>query len=558
MKLFSLLDAKYSSLVSSIKTYLSKTLSNQGKQYGNNTIFGQLITVLTNVSQNIMLYIEDALMEQNKYTAQRKKSIFGLAALTGYTPHLGKAAGVQLAITFTPSNIEHKNILIKNHETLTSTQNGMTYNIVLPQEAIILSEEKACQTYTVYAVQGKFETQTFVVSGGRYYTQHFNFVSNLDADYLTVKVNSEKWDFQESLYDMTPDAKHWTYKVSPVGGIDVIFGNDCHGRSLKDGDVVEISYLLHDGEEGNMNVNKDTYFVFNDLLNDISGEEVDGNAIFNVTFATTDSVTSGSNSETIDQVRKMIGFNSRGLVLATPEHYKSMLNRFSFCGYNRTWSERGSLVVNSLIIKNYKLLLNDHKTYFDLVPNDFKLSDPQKASIINYINGSGNQLAGVSYNIFDPELYKYAMYIYIKLKDANYDKDYISNKVRTLVAEFFGDISSDIFIPKSDIIHLLKSNISEIDGVTIYILSEKNEEALKTGRYIDTKYTYDPSTGSYKKTSKEVRLYDGENPNIGLDSHGNIYLQTDEQFPVLMGGWSYKNKDGQEVSIVDPLFITYE
>ena len=87
MKLFSLLDAKYSSLVSSIKTYLSKTLSNQGKQYGNNTIFGQLITVLTNVSQNIMLYIEDALMEQNKYTAQRKKSIFGLAALTGYTPH---------------------------------------------------------------------------------------------------------------------------------------------------------------------------------------------------------------------------------------------------------------------------------------------------------------------------------------------------------------------------------------------------------------------------------------------------------------------------------------
>jgi hypothetical protein len=55
-----------------------------------------------------------------------------------------------------------------------------------------------------------------------------------------------------------------------------------------------------------------------------------------------------------------------------------------------------------------------------------------------------------------------------------------------------------------------------------------------------------------------VRLYDGENPNIGLDSHGNIYLQTDEQFPVLMGGWSYKNKDGQEVSIVDPLFITYE
>lgn len=558
MKLFSLLDAKYSSLVSSIKTYLSKTLSQYGKQYGNNTIFGQLITVLTSVSQNIMLYIEDALVEQNKYTAQRKKSIFGLASLSGYNPHLGKAAGVQLSITFMPTNINSKNIIIKNHEELSCTQNGMIYNIVLPQEAIILSTDKSNQTHVVYAVQGRFETQTFISTGGKYYTQHFNFSSNLDVDHLTVKVNNKKWDFQESIYDMSPDAEQWTYKISPVGGIDIIFGNDCHGRSLHDGDTIEISYLLHDGESGNVNVNLDTYFVFNNLLNDISGEEIDGNSVFNVTFATTDSVTSGSNSESIEQVRKMIGFNSRALVLASPEHYKTLLNRFSFCGYNRTWSEKGSLVVNSLIIKNYKLLLNEHTTYFDLTASDFKLSDQQKTSIINYVNNSGNQLAGVTYNIFDPELYKYALYVYIKLKDSGYEKEYITNKVRNLIAEFFGDVSSDIFIPKSDIVHLLKTNIPEIDGIDVYILSEKNEDAIKKGWYTDVKYIYDPSSGSYKKSSKEIKLYDGENPNLGLDSHGNIFLQSDEQYPVLMGGWTYLNKDGQEVSITDPLFIIYE
>lgn len=558
MKLFSLLDAKYSSLVSSIKTYLSKTLSQYGKQYGNNTIFGQLITVLTSVSQNIMLYIEDALVEQNKYTAQRKKSIFGLASLSGYNPHLGKAAGVQLSITFMPTNINSKNIIIKNHEELSCTQNGMIYNIVLPQEAIILSTDKSNQTHVVYAVQGRFETQTFISTGGKYYTQHFNFSSNLDVDHLTVKVNNKKWDFQESIYDMSPDAEQWTYKISPVGGIDIIFGNDCHGRSLHDGDTIEISYLLHDGESGNVNVNLDTYFVFNNLLNDISGEEIDGNSVFNVTFATTDSVTSGSNSESIEQVRKMIGFNSRALVLASPEHYKTLLNRFSFCGYNRTWSEKGSLVVNSLIIKNYKLLLNEHTTYFDLTASDFKLSDQQKTSIINYVNNSGNQLAGVTYNIFDPELYKYALYVYIKLKDSGYEKEYITNKVRNLIAEFFGDVSSDIFIPKSDIVHLLKTNIPEIDGIDVYILSEKNEDAIKKGWYTDVKYIYDPSSGSYKKSSREIKLYDGENPNLGLDSHGNIFLQSDEQYPVLMGGWTYLNKDGQEVSITDPLFIIYE
>ena len=53
-------------------------------------------------------------------------------------------------------------------------------------------------------------------------------------------------------------------------------------------------------------------------------------------------------------------------------------------------------------------------------------------------------------------------------------------------------------------------------------------------------------------------LYPGENPNLGLDEHGNIYLQSDVHFPVLMGGWDYINSNGDEVSIIDPLMIIYE
>ena len=92
MKLFSLLDVQYANFANSIKNYLSKTLSATRDMFGNNTVFGQLINVLTGAVQNIMLYIEDAFVEQNKYTAQRKKSIYGLAALSGYTPSFGKAA----------------------------------------------------------------------------------------------------------------------------------------------------------------------------------------------------------------------------------------------------------------------------------------------------------------------------------------------------------------------------------------------------------------------------------------------------------------------------------
>jgi hypothetical protein len=253
----------------------------------------------------------------------------------------------------------------------------------------------------------------------------------------------------------------------------------------------------------------------------------------------------------------MIGYNSRSLVLASPNNYAVLLNRFSFCGYNRTWSIPGSMIVNSLIMKNYKSLLNESKTYFDLSVNDFKLTDNQKKSLVSYITNSGQQLAGVTYQIIDPEICKYALYVYVKLKSLNYDKDYITNQIRNLIAEFFSNINSDIFIPKSDIVQLLKNNINEIDSVDLYFLSEKNEKAMQVG-YYDQIINKSKNEFASKKSTKRIYLYEGENPNLGLDSHGNIYLQSNDQFPVLMGGWDYLNKEGDEVSITDPLIISYE
>jgi hypothetical protein len=360
---------------------------------------------------------------------------------------------------------------------------------------------------------------------------------------------------------MDPDSKQYVYKMSPMKGVDIVFGNDRFGRSLKSGDVIKISYLVHDGELGNIDVNKETYFVFNNPLQDISGVEIDGNSTFNVTFASNDPITSGSNSEPLRQVREMIGLNSRSLVLASPDNYRELISKFTFCGYNRTWSEPGSLTVNSLIMKNYKLYMKEGKDYFSLTEKDFRLSDSQKSSLTNFIKNAGTQLAGVSYNIFDPILCKYAMYLYIKPKNINYDKTYITNNIRNLVGEFFSNIHSDIFVPKSDIINLIKENISEIDGVDVYILSEANETAMQVGYYDKVDYIYNPSTNTYNTERERIKLYDGENPGLGLDSHGNIYLSNNEFVPVLMGGWDFLSTNGietQQITITDPLIIVFE
>ena len=558
MRLFSLLDTQYKSFSNRVQSYLAKTLSGHSIQYGSNTIFGQILTVVGNAIQNIMLYIEDALVEQNKYTAQRKKSIYGLAALSGYMPSFGKAAVASIKLNFMTNNEGAFNVILNDKEQLTCTQNGLIYNIILPQEGLVLSVEKDNITKYFSAVQGVFETQRFISTGGQYYTINFKFAGNIDTDYLKVKVNNEPWIKCESLYDMTSDGKQFSYKASVGGGIDLIFGNEAHGRALKANDIVDIEYLIHDGENGNLNPELETYFVFNNQLVDTNGETYDGNSLFNVTFAEKDPVTAGSNSETLQHVREMIGLNSRSLVLASPENYKLFISKFGFCGYNRTWSDPNSMVVNSLIIKNYNADLSNGDDYFNLKEKDFILNDVQKTSIYNYIENSGNQLACVKYNIFDPELCKYAAYVYVKLKSKKYNRELVKTQIRSLIGEFFANVQSDIFIPKSDIIHLLKTNIEGIDSVDVYFLSQKNEEAIYKKQYTEDTYVLNNITGQYIKKTENVKIYSGENPNLGLDNHGNIWLKSDTQFPVLMGGWSYFNDEEQEVHIIDPLTIIFE
>ncbi len=564
MKLFSLLENKFSNFLTAARNYLSQALSNYGDNYGNSTIFGQLINVLGGVVQNVMLYLEDSLTEQNKWTAQRKKSIYGLAAQSGYQPDFGSATGVQLLLRFIPNNQQTLNVIIHNREQLTCTQNGLKYNIILPQEALVLDVTKDPTPKYLYAVEGTFDSQTFVSRGGQYYTQNFQFDGNVDVKYMTVAINDEEWEYVPSIYDMDPQAKQYTYTAGFSGGIDLIFGNGEHGMPLADGDVIKVTYLMHDGEMGNLSTDVNTYFSFDGSITDISGEVVDGNNIFVITLSTVDGVTSGSDTEDIDSVRQNIGFNSRSLVLASPDNYKHFLNKYSFVGYNRTWSERGSLIVNTLAMKNYKLNLDQDIDYFNLREEDFLLSHEQKQSIINAVTSSGNQLAGITYNIIDPEICKYFLTVYIKMKSDKYDRLYTENAIKNSVAKFFANIVSDQFIPTSDIERTLLDEVEGIDGVNCYFLSEKNETALQNQEYTTKTYVWNNLEGKYDIKEETVHLFPGENPHLGLDSHGNILLTSDHEFPVLMGGWDYLtvDEDGNpttdEIYVNEPLNIIFE
>ena len=561
MKILDLLQTRYTEFQNQVRVYLSKTLKNYDENYGNNTILGQLINVLGSAVQNVLLYIEDGLTEQNKFTVQRKKSIYSLAQLGGYNPSLGKAASCMVRMMVQPNNYNAYSIIVPNKTKLICSYNGLKYNIVLPQEAITFAISDDISNKYLQVVEGSFETQSFMVYGGQLYTQTVLFNGDIDIDYLEVKVNDELWEQKDSLYDMDPDGKQYVVKTSLSKGIDILFGNEQFGRALKLNDKVDVTYLVHDGEIGNIESDEDVYFSFEDEIKDAAGGSINGNEVFVIKLADTNSVSGGTYSESAQKVKEMIGYNSRALVLADPKNYKVFLNRFSFVGYNRTWSEEGSLIVNSIVLRNYKQMLERGSDYFNLNRSHLFLSEAQKQSVKNCIANSGQQLAGVTYNIINPEVCRYAAYVYLKMKDVQYDKTSVEQAIRDAVGDFFTNLESDIFIPKSDLIAVIKGASDAIDGVDVYFLGEKNEQAIIDKKYINKTYTFNPSKGMYDLSEETVYVADGENPGIGFDEYGNIYLDNNDQFPVLMGGWQFKSsrlgEAPQYTTISNPLILVF-
>ena len=77
---------KFNELITKTREYLSITYSQAKTVFTKSSPFGQLLDVITEYSQLIFLYIEDALVEMNITTANKQRSVYGLSRLTGHNP----------------------------------------------------------------------------------------------------------------------------------------------------------------------------------------------------------------------------------------------------------------------------------------------------------------------------------------------------------------------------------------------------------------------------------------------------------------------------------------
>ena len=150
------------------KTYVSRVYKRADTLFTEASPFAQIISVFSELYELIMFYIEDAVVEQNIYTAQQAESIYGMSRLTGHDATRGFAATGEIQFRWKPGadlgKIAGSGLNIDARAELKCELNSLTYTLLSSNDRYRL--EKSSMTMVKTAIiQGKYERQTLTGTG---------------------------------------------------------------------------------------------------------------------------------------------------------------------------------------------------------------------------------------------------------------------------------------------------------------------------------------------------------------------------------------------------------
>ena len=196
-------------------------------------------------------------------------------------------------------------------------------------------------------------------------------------------------------------------------------------------------------------------------------------------------------------------------------------------------------IIYLFLIPDIKKKLTSDLDYFNIPEVEFTMTTQEKAMTYEILNKSGRQVVTAETRIVDPVIKKYALNIVVRWFE-NYDKDAIRIEIRKNLDEYFLNVNRRDRIPRSDIISIIE-NVEGIDSVNVFFISEANENAIRDGFYLIPVYGTDPVTDQRVLIeNKKIVLKKGEDPQIGLDSFGDVIIENND-LAIIRGGWKDRN-----------------
>jgi len=224
-------------------------------------------------------------------TATDYKSVLRWAKLVGYP--ISSAQPATATVTFSLSSPASANIAIPlGTRVATSGSNPIVF------ETTVAAQIPAGTTSVDVPVkQTESKTETFVSAG----TANQAFKTSYAPvwlDSLVVEVDNVEWSRVNDFLSSDKDSQHYIVELKEDGSVLIAFGDGVNGKIPPINSIIQVSYKITQGQEGNVSANSITQLL--DVLYDANGFMVD------VKVNNAAAATGGQDQEDINHIRESL------------------------------------------------------------------------------------------------------------------------------------------------------------------------------------------------------------------------------------------------------------
>ena len=284
-----------------------KTFLNQQSEFSDYDFEGSGLSVLLDIlaynTHYQAYYLNMVANEAFMDTALLRDSVASHAKVLGYIPHSNKAPVATINFTANSgSNTVATLTIPKGFRFLSNEIDGVSYGFVTLAESTVTKSNTNFLFEGLEIHEGQLVTYNYTHNQATNAKQIFTLPdSDVDTSTISVSVQPSSTSTETRIYSYAPDAGATTtasevffLQESKGQKYDIYFGNDVIGKSISDGSIVSISYLITNGTEAN----KANNFV-------ATGNLVDslGNSQADFTIDPIDEAAGGSERESVDDIK---------------------------------------------------------------------------------------------------------------------------------------------------------------------------------------------------------------------------------------------------------------
>jgi hypothetical protein len=307
MSIINFTDLDFDQIKTSIKDYLrsNSNFTDYDFEGSNLSIMIDILaynTYISSYNANMMsneVFIDSATLREN---------VVALARNIGYVPKSKTCASAKITFSVDVANFESNfpvNVTLKAGEVCNSTGSGYNgYIFSIPSDVTVSVVDNIATFDNITIYEGSFIKEYYTVDSFDLNRRYILDNPNIDTKTIRVKVRPSQtstivneYTLANSLIEIEQNPRVYFIQEIEDQRYEIFFGDGIFGQKLENGNYIEISYIVTNGDESN-GVNS-----FNFIGNLVTNNNI--SLTKNISLITTTSVSrGGSDIESIDSIKK--------------------------------------------------------------------------------------------------------------------------------------------------------------------------------------------------------------------------------------------------------------